>query len=93
MSFLWCKNTRNKYHIQNVLSRAIINHVCKTFDLKNTVLPQGNKDRRRKISIKFIIHKLFEKWKLKFDIPITKSKKTLPDYEKYWKQVCLLTEL
>ena len=58
-----------KYHVQNVLldidlknrlqiSRAIINRVCKTFDQISTFLPQVNQDRRRIISIKFIIHKL-----------------------------------
>ena len=51
-----------KYHVQNVLSdialknylpisRAIINRVCQTFDLINTVLPQVNQDRRRIISV------------------------------------------
>ena len=59
-----------KYHIQNVLSdiaiknnlpisRAVINHVCQIFDLINTVSNQLNQDRKRIISIKFIIHKLF----------------------------------
>ena len=77
-----------KYHIQNVLSdielknklpisRDIINRVCKTFDQINKVSPQVNKDRRRIISIKYIINKLFNHWNLKFDIPITKSKKWL----------------
>ena len=93
-----------KYHIRNVLtdialknvlgiSRDIINRVFKTFDLISTVLHIVNKDRKRIISIKFIIHKLFEKWNLNFNVPITKSKKTLNDYEKYWNQICLLIEL
>ena len=93
-----------KYHIQNLLSdiklknklsisRYTINRVCQIFDLINMVLPQVNKDRRRIISIKFIIHKLFEKWNLKFDIPITKSKKTLHNYIKYWDKLCLLIEV
>ena len=83
-----------KYHIRNVLtdialknilaiSRDIINNVCKTFDLISTVLHIVNKDRKRIISITFIIHKLFEKWNLNLNVPITKSKKTLNDYEKY----------
>ena len=93
-----------KYHVKNVLSdidlknklpisRAIINRVCKTFDEINTVLPQVNNDRKRIVSIKFIIHKLFEKWNFNFNVPITKSKKTLHDYQKYWNQLCLLIEL
>ena len=59
-----------KYHVHNVLSdialqnrlpisRAIIKRVCQKFDVINTVLLKVNKDRRRIISIKFIIHKLF----------------------------------
>ena len=62
-----------KYHIKNVLldtelknrsviSRDIINRVCKTFDLISAALHIVNKDRKRIILIKFIIHKLFEKW-------------------------------
>ena len=64
---------RRKYHTPNVLtdielksqlpiSGDIINRVCKAFDLISTVLHIVNKDRKRIISIKFIIHKLFEKW-------------------------------
>ena len=58
------------------MTRDIINRVCKTFDLINMVLPQVNKDRKRIISIKFIIHKLFEKWNFNFNVQLTKSKKT-----------------
>ena len=63
----------HKYHVQNVLSdielknklpisRNIINCVCQTFDLINTILSQVNQNRKRIISIKFIIHKLFKMW-------------------------------
>ena len=80
-----------KYHIQNVLSdislqnrllitRDIINRVCKTFDLINTVLPQVSKDRKRIISINFIYTSFLKNGIFKFDIPITKSKKTLNNY-------------
>ena len=87
-----------KYHIQNVLSdiaienklpisRAIINCVCQTFNLINTVLPQVNQDRKRIISIKFIIHKLFVMWKLPHVIQISKSNKTLKYFEEYWNKI------
>ena len=93
-----------KYHVKNVLtdielknelgiSRDIINRVCKKFDLISMVLHIVNKDRRRIISMKFIIHKLFKMWNLPYVIDITKSKKTLESYEKYWNQLCLLIEL
>ena len=83
-----------KYHIINVLNDIslknnkevmhykTIKRVCQIFEQINNALP-----------IKNIINKLFNHWNLKFDIPITKSKKTLHDYEKYWNQLCLLIEL
>ena len=70
-----------------------INRVCQIFDKINDVWPQINQKRKRLISIEYIINKLFNHWNLKFVIPITKSKKTLHDYEKYWNQLCLLIEL
>ena len=93
-----------KNHVNNVLtdidlknkfaiSIDIIKLVCKAFDLVSTVLHILNKDRKRIISIQFIIHKVFEKWNLNFNVPITKSKKTLHNYEKYWNHLCLLIEL
>ena len=93
-----------KYHIRNVLtdvelkntlgiSRDIVNCVCKTFDLISTVLHIVNKDRKRIISIKFIIHKVFKMWDLPHVILMTKSKKTLNIYEAYWSHLCLLIEL
>ena len=69
------------------ISRAIINHVCQTFDLINTILRLVNRDRRRIISIKFIIHKLFEMWNLPCMIPISKSNKTLNYHEGYWSKI------
>ena len=68
----------SSFLIKNKISSIVFNNVLKIFHLINTVLPQVNKDRKRIISIKFIIHKLFENWNLKFVIPVTKSKKT------YW---------
>ena len=93
-----------KYYIQNVLSdislknklpitRYIINRVCKTFDLINTALHKVNKDRKIIISIKFIIHKLFKMWNLPHVILITKSKKTLHNYEKYRNDICKLLDV
>ena len=58
------------------MSRDIINRVCKTIDLINKVLPQVDKDRKRIISIKFIIHKLF-----------VTSNRTLKYYEEYWNNI------
>ena len=93
-----------KYHIINVLNvislknnkpipYQTINRVCQIFDKINNVWPQINQKRKRLISIEYIINKLFNHWNLKFVVPITKSKKTLHDYEKYWNQLCLLIEL
>ena len=75
-----------KYHVKNVLtnielknelgiSKDIINRVCKKFDLISTVLHIVTKDRKRIISMKFIIHKLFKMWNLPHVFDITKSKR------------------
>ena len=92
-----------KYHIINVpdemslsyekpISSFVFNNVLKILDKINNVLPEINQKRKRLISIKYKINKLLNHWNLKFDVPITKSKKTLHDYEKYWNQLCLLIE-
>ena len=63
------------------------------FDKMNKILPQINGKRKRIISVKYIIHRLFLKWGIDFEIKIIKSEKTLNDYEKYWNQLCLLIEI
>ena len=86
-----------KYHIQNVLilliakhnismTRKTIKKICKIFDIIDNARIVTN--RKRMISIKFILRKLFQKMELPFEvIPISKSKKTNRYYLNYWIQV------
>ena len=91
-----------KYHINSVLnSISSENHIQLTFNQKKRiykifveiggVLEKVNNDRKRMISVKFIIKKLFMMLKLPYkDIQVTKTKKTLEYYEEFWADVELL---
>ena len=57
------------------------------FDKINNILPQINQKRKRIISIKYIIHRLFIKWDIDFEIKLTKYNKTLKYYEEHWKKI------
>jgi len=88
-----------KYHVQNT-----INNICKQYNLQilnndrnkiykvfeeiNRILPQINDNRKRMISTRYILRRLFRILKLDYkNIEITKSKKTLTYYNQYWKNV------
>ena len=86
-----------KYHIENTLnkiqqndrrinlSRKQITKLCEIFD-KIEQKPINN--RRRMISVNFIIVKIFKIVSIPTDkIKITKSKKTLEFYENYWDSI------
>ena len=88
-----------KYHINSVLnSISSENHIQLTFNQKERiykvfieiggVLEKVNNDRKRMISVKFIIKKLFMMLKLPYkNIQVTKTKKTLEYYEEFWMDV------
>ena len=88
-----------KYHINNILTdlsvkyRFILsveqkNKILRIFLEIDKILPQINGKRKRIISVNFILRKIFKLLSIKFNnLPITKSKKTLASYEKYWKQI------
>ena len=87
-----------KYHINNVLLEISSSHnitffveqknkILRIFAEIDKILPQINGERKRIISVNFILKKIFKLLSIKFNnLPITKSKKTLASYEKYWKQ-------
>lgn len=55
------------------------------------ILPQINGNRKRMINIDFILKKIYKMMDIQEKyIKITKSKKTLAFYEKYWKDILLL---
>ena len=88
-----------KYYIDKVLTDISVKHKCTfTVNQKNKIMKifleidkithQINKTRKRLISINFIIKKIMKRMKLSHSyVEITKSKKTLASYEKYWKQM------
>ena len=85
-----------KYHIENVLNRICYmnnmelthnerNHIYEVFDKIGTIIHLVNGNRKRMISVNFIMRKILEMMRLPYDkIQITKSKKTLAFYEIYW---------
>ena len=91
-----------KYHIDNVLDNISCENnmqltyhqrekIHKVFIEIDSVLHKVNDGRKRMISIKYVIKKLFEMLGLPYkDINVTKLKRTLTYYKQYWKKVQLL---
>ena len=88
-----------KYHIENVLNSISEiqltyqqrEQIYKVFVEIDSVLNEVNDGRKRMISIKYVITKLFKMLRLPYkDINVTKSKRTLKYYKQYWKKVRLL---
>ena len=88
------------YHIQNVLNKLCLENgielsnnqrdrIYKMFNLIDTIIPEvNNTGRKRLISINYILKMLFNMMNLSCDnIPISKSKRTLSFYEKYWANI------
>ena len=84
-------NIRDKYGIvltyqERIKMEKIFSEIGKITDQLN-----GNEKRKRIISINFIICKVLSMLKIPFeDIPISKSKKTLAFYDKYWANIMSL---
>ena len=88
-----------EYHIQNVLNRICYmnrvelthyqrDRIYKVFVEIGTILPLVNKSRKRMISVKFIMRRIFKMMGLPYkNIPSSKSKKTLAFYDKYWNSI------
>ena len=87
------------YHIDNVLNDISFKNniklthkrrdqIHKVFIEIDSVFHEVNDERKRMISIKFIIMQLFKMLRLPYkDIKVTKSKSTLKYYKKYWEKV------
>ena len=88
-----------KYHIENVMNSISFENntelthgqrerIYKVFVEIGTIIPLVNRNRKRMISVKFIMKQLFKMLGLPYnDINVTKSKKTLKYYKQYWKKV------
>ena len=90
-----------EYHINNTIldieqkyNIEISHHqkckIDRVFVEIGKILPQVNGNRKRMININFIIRKVLSMMNLPFDIPISKSKKTLASYERYWNLIISL---
>ena len=91
-----------KYHIENVLNSICFENgvklsykqrdrIFKVFDEIGTVIPLLNLNLKRMISSKFIIKQIFILFGIPFEfIKVTKSKRTLIFYNRYWVDILLL---
>ena len=91
-----------KYHLNNLLMDIGIkynitfsveqkNKIMRIFSEIGKILPQINGERKRMISLNFILIQVLKMMSLPFDkIPISKSKRTLNSYQQYWTQIMLL---
>ena len=86
-----------KYHLNNILMDIITKHNItffveqRIFSEIGEILPQINGERKRMISLNFILRQVLRMMGLPFNkIPISKSKKTLASYQQYWTQIILL---
>ena len=89
--FYYIKNCLNRLRSNGLLltyrQRAMI---YKIFDLIDITMPKINYDRKRLISINYILSMLFKMMDISYNIEISKSKKTLKYYKKYWDDVMSL---
>ena len=88
-----------KYHIENVmnsisfennteLTHSQSDRIYKVFVEIGNIIPLVNRNRKRMISVKFIMKQLFKMLGLPYnDINVTKSKKTLKYYKQYWEKI------
>ena len=91
-----------KYHIENMLNSICYENrveltisqrtqICRIFDEIDNIIPTLNKNRKRLISTKFLIKQIFMLLGLPFEfIKVSKSKKTLQFYNRYWAKILLL---
>ena len=88
-----------KYYIENVMNSISFENntelthgqrdqIYKVFVEIGTIIPLVNRNRKRMISVKFIMKQLFKMLGLPYkDINVTKSKKTLKYYKQYWEKI------
>ena len=91
-----------KYHINNILMDISTKHnITFSVEQKNKIMriffeigkifPQMNGERKRMISLNFILRQVSRMMGLPFnEIPISETKKTLASYQQYWTQIILL---
>ena len=67
------------------------NKIMRIFSEIGKILPQINGERKRMISLNFILIQVLRMMDIPFNkIPISKSKTTLASYQQFWTQIILL---
>ena len=91
-----------KYHLNNILMDISTEHnitfsveqrnkILRIFFEIGEILNQINGERKRIISLNFILIQVLRMMDIPFNkIPISKSKNTLASYQQYWTQIILL---
>ena len=91
-----------KYHLNNILmdigtkynitfSVEQRNKILRIFYEIGVILDQINGERKRMISLNFILIQVLRMMSLPFNkIPISKSKRTLNSYQEYWEKIMIL---
>ena len=94
---------QRKYHIENIINNIALKNnfqisvknkdkILRIFDEIGKVVKSVNIDRKRMININFILQKIFEMLDLPYEkIKTTKSKKTLENYDRYWREILSLS--
>ena len=91
-----------KYHLNNILMEMSLkqnitfsveqkNKIMRIFSEIGKILPQINGERKRMISLSFILVQVLRMMDLPFNkIQISKSKRTLNSYQEYWEKIMIL---
>ena len=67
------------------------NEIMRIFSEIGKILPQINGERKRMISLNFILIQVLRMMGLPFNkIPISESKRTLNSYQEYWEKIMIL---
>ena len=90
-----------KYHIENTLNDLLViqgvelthnqrTQIYKIFELIGYITNQINENRKRIISVKYLLKRIFDMMDIKYNIPVTKSIRTLNFYNAYWERIMTL---
>ena len=90
-----------KYHIEKLINNLLVNQgveitnkqrtqIYKIFELIGYITNQINENRKRIISVKYLLKRIFEMMDIKYNIPVTKSIRTLNFYNAYWEKIMTL---
>ena len=87
-----------KYHIEKIVNDLLFNNnveltynqrtqIYKIFELIGFIANQINENRKRIIGVKYLLKRIFDMMNIKYNITITKSKRTLTFYNAYWEKI------